>query len=248
MPVKSLAAALKTRKVAAKKLAKQKSVTQKRKRMPLIASGSATGSTTGSSTQIWRMWNTSIITSASTTSANDIWQLWNTSGSITTGASNQTTIVSSSATTWGSWNVAYEAAQQVQIATPEERQRLAAERQRLNDEHYARQRVLQEESDKAKARAIRLLRENLDEKQRADLDANGYFELEAISRNGDRRKYRIHRKWSGNIQQVDQSGRRIKTLCIHPREATPIEDSMLAQKLMLEGGAEEDLLRIANHS
>jgi hypothetical protein len=136
----------------------------------------------------------------------------------------------------------------VQIATPEERQRLAAERQRLNDEHYARQRVLQEESDKAKARAIRLLRENLDEKQRADLDANGYFELEAISRNGDRRKYRIHRKWSGNIQQVDQSGRRIKTLCIHPREATPIEDSMLAQKLMLEGGAEEDLLRIANHS
>ncbi len=204
--------------------------------MPTIVTN-ATGSTS-SATEVWRLWNSSVIqtTSSATLTNNQVWTIW--SSTSTSG----TLIVDP----WPIWNGT--STRGVAVATPEEQQRLVAERQRLNDERYAQQRARQVEADKAQARAVRLLREHLDERQRQQLDQNGYFELETIARSGERRKYRIHRKWSGNIQQVDDSGRRIRTLCIHPREATPIEDSMLAQKLMLEGGAEEELLRVANHS
>ncbi len=243
------------------KLAAKKPVKKRRKRMPTATArthypSNSTGTVTGSATQIWTMWNsshtggTTVISPSVTVTATGnqiIWNAW-TSGSITTSGSGQTgtQIITSGSntTTWGVWNDTYE----VKLATVEEQQRLTAERQRANAEHQARQQVLQAETAAAQTRALRLLRENLDEKQKADLSANGFFELETFSKNGERRKYRIHRKWSANIQQVDDSGKRLKTLCIHPRDHTPIEDSMLAQKLMLEGGAEEDLLRIANHS
>lgn len=51
----------------------------------------------------------------------------------------------------------------------------------------------------------------------------------------------------GNVDQVDDSGRRIKRLCVHPVEGVPDADTMLAQKLFLEG-SEEELLRVANHN
>lgn len=248
------------------KLAAKKPVKKRRKRMPTMASATAriphpANSSTivsGAATQVWTIWNrsytgttTTLASSVTTGTGNQIiWDAW-TSGSITTSGSQagtqtgtQLIMSGSNTTTWGIWNDTHE----VKLATAEEQQRLTAERQRANAEYHARQQALQAETAAAQTRALRLLRENLDEKQKSDLSANGFFELETISKNGERRKYRIHRKWSGNIQQVDDNGKRIKTLCIHPREATPIEDSMLAQKLMLEGGAEEDLLRIANHS
>lgn len=231
-------------KLAAKKPRKRK------KLMPnataLIRSGVSSGTTTGASNQIWTIWSASHTGSTATaaiTTNELIWTAWSSNTVVVTGGTGITT----NASTWGIWNDQY-VGPQVQVATPEEQARMVAERQRANDAYHARQMALQAETSAAQARAVRLLRENLDAKQKADLDANGYFELETISKGGERRRYRIHRKWSGNIHQIDQNGKRLKTLCIHPREATPVEDSMLAQKLMLEGGAEEDLLRIANHS
>ncbi len=218
---------------------------------PVISSGG-----TGDTNVIWTIWNSqsAVITSATTSApTNDlIWSTWiqiqgttgtgslvlsgsPTTGSITSGAIGNTLI-------WTSWvednNLSQE---QLQV-----RQQQQAEQQA---QYRERQIVVEAEAAKARSRAERLLRENLDEKQREELSAKGYFELDVLSQNGPRRRYRIHRKWAGNIQQIDpQSGQRLKTLCIHPREQTPVEDSMLAQKLMLEGGMEEDLLRIANHS
>lgn len=233
--------------------AKKPSPKKRKKRMPIMTgTGSlvpySANSSTTTGSQIWTLWSNSYGTTSAT--ANQIiWTAW--TGGTTTSAANITAANSTgsiNSSTWGSWNVQYGNQQQVRVATAEEQARMVADRQRANDAYHARQMALQAETSAAQARALRLLRENLDAKQKADLDANGYFELETISKGGERRKYRIHRKWSGNIQQVDGNGNRIKTLCIHPREHTPVEDSMLAQKLMLEGGAEEDLLRIANHS
>jgi hypothetical protein len=126
----------------------------------------------------------------------------------------------------------------------------AEAQQNLRDRETADQRRLQVEGEKAAARdrAKILLQGHLDDIQRHDLASNGFFDLEVLSQDGSRKTYRINRKWSQNIQQIDRSsGRVLKTLCIHPRIQVPVEDSMLTQKLMLESGLEQELLRIANH-
>lgn len=104
------------------------------------------------------------------------------------------------------------------------------------------------ERAKARERAQKLLNSCLSSQQRDQLKDKGYFELDVFSPEGEPRRYRIERKWSGSVHRVNRSTGKIeKTLCIHPRITTPVEDSMLAQKLMLESGMEEQLLQIANH-
>lgn len=121
--------------------------------------------------------------------------------------------------------------------------------QNLRDREIYNQQRLQVEGEKAAARdrAMVLLQGHLDDIQRHDLANKGFFDLDVISQDGSRKKYRINRKWSQNIQQIDPNGRVLETLCIHPRMQVPVEDSMLTQKLMLESGLEQELLRIANH-
>ncbi len=205
-----------------------------------VAAGMPTGITAGNN-QIWTIWNESytsasttvitprIITASSTGTSAQIWGAWNEaygSGTITIGAAMPTRILS-------------------------EAEHEAARVARATDEAKWRERnaAAQAEEEKAKDRAEKLLLESLNAKQSAELRANGYFELDVISKNGNSRRYRIHRRWSHSIHQIDpSSGQRLKTLCIHPGMQVPIADSMLAQKLMLESGMEEDLLRIANHS
>lgn len=209
---------------------------------------------TGSTGDIWTIWvaQAQITTSATTTSNVVIWKNWVessiTSGTIRIANSSQIVSPSNAATAgtisfgtsdiWTGW---------IQSNNPSHEQVQAAVRRQAQ---YNQQNIEAEaERAKARERAEKLLHENLDDKQKAELAAKGYFELDVHSSNGQVRRYRIHRKWSGNIQQVDPTnGQRLKTLCIHPREQTPVEDSMLAQKLMLEGGMEDELLRIANHS
>ena len=62
---------------------------------------------------------------------------------------------------------------------------------------------------------------------------------------GDKR-YRIHKGRTGNIQLLDGQDKVIKCFCIHPREQCPLDDNVLAQKLLLETN-EEEFLRVANH-
>jgi hypothetical protein len=181
---------------------------------------------TSGTAYVWPTWTVT----ATATTANVIWTQWLQLGSATT----------SNTIAW----VRPGTAQAIRQVSPEEAQRQLRQAAQYNEERIR----VEGEKQKARQRAEVLLREHLDERQKAVLAEKGYFELEVLSKNGERRKYRIHRQWSGNIQQVDDQGRRLKTLCIHPRIATPVEDSMLAQKLMLESGMEEELLRIANHS
>ncbi len=236
-----------------------------RNHLRMVPTSTTTAGSGGETNLIWSIWNSQMpVVSSSTTSNDIVWSVWvqvqnaaaatgssatitqvETTGStlaigVDVGAGGRTAITSAGANgiVWTNWveaqNLSHE---QVQARL----QRQAEQRER--------QIVAEAEAAKARERAERLLRENLDEKQREELSAKGYFELDVLSNNGQRRRYRIHRKWAHSIHQIDpQSGQRLKTLCIHPRELVPVEDSMLAQKLMLEGGMEEDLLRIANHS
>ncbi len=193
------------------------------------------------------------------TATNQVWTIWNTSYTSGTATTINPTIITptclTSAQIWGSWNISYTGSNSGNIVRPAPgpaRQLTAEELQAraAQDALYREQRIAaQAEEEKAKERAEKLLHESLDGKQREALKANGYFELDVISKNGSSRRYRIHRKWSHSIQQIDPSnGQRLKTLCIHPGVSVPIADSMLAQKLMLESGMEDELLRIANHS
>lgn len=213
---------------------------------------------TATSDIIWDHWVGESMTAATTaTITTQIWTVWNhqhQTGTITTAAPSFTVQGNTTNGTldivWTTWNEQY--IRQVPHAARVNRPRSDAEVQadlRRAEEYRIQQAAIKAEEDAATARAERLLQDSLDEKQRLELSQKGFFELDVISRNGDRRRYQIHRGWSQNIRQVDPgSGRRLKTLCIHPRERTPIADSMLAQKLMLEGGMEDELLRIANHS
>lgn len=120
---------------------------------------------------------------------------------------------------------------------------IAADAQRQAE---ARERARRAEAERvaAKAKAKELLERHLSEEQRKELAANRYFTV--ITRDGER-VYRIHEGRSGNVRRVNAKGERMRTYCIHPSDLVPDEDTMLAQKLMLET-AEEDFLRIANAS
>lgn len=239
----------------------------------------ASTNSAGSNDEIWTLWVGSGTTTNSTTGSatgavnmatnGEVWTAWLRTQSVTshlgevavtitgnsTIAANQTTVVSQNTLVWGAWNRVYNSSTTIIQGAPgralsdEERQALDVQRA-ADQARWAEQRkAVEAEEALARERAEKLLQQSLDEKQRTDLRANGFFELDVISKNGDRRRYRIHRKWSHSIHQVDPAnGKRLKTLCIHPGMQVPIADSMLAQKLMLESGMEEELLRVANHS
>jgi hypothetical protein len=217
-----------------------------------VGNGTTSSTTAGTSTQIWTAWNRSYSSSVTVTSgtARVLDTVTVTGNQI---IANQTTSVSNGEI-WTVWNRAYNVVRPVtsvsgRALTANERQALEAQRAAENARWQEQRRAVEAEEAQARERAEKLLQASLDDRQRAELAANGFFDLDVISRNGERRRYRIHRKWSHSIHQVDPaSGRRLKTLCIHPRETVPIADSMLTQKLMLESGMEDELLRIANHS
>jgi hypothetical protein len=196
---------------------------------PSIVTGNSADYMT--STTIWVEWNEIYTTSTATNQTVQI---------------RQSTITSSTATSiWTIWNQSYVVVPSIctgassvgrPTRTPESD---AAYATRVNQERV--------EAEKAKARAEVLLQEALSAKQRAELAQMGFFSLD-VNQGGQRRQYRIRRGRSRNVQQVDPvSGVVLKHLCAHPRELVPDADTMLAQKLMLET-AEDDFLRIANHS
>lgn len=181
--------------------------------------------------------NQSLSSTSSTISSNSIWIRWN---ALTTNRDTITTTYSSSPTNsliWTNWNNAITSAgTQGRIHYVPTREPTPAEIQAAG------------EQTKARERAQKLLNSCLSNQQRDQLKDKGYFELDVFSPEGEPRRYRIERKWSGSVHRVNRSTGKIeKTLCIHPRITTPVEDSMLAQKLMLESGMEEQLLQIANH-
>lgn len=197
---------------------------------------------TGTTADVWPYWQESSTATITSTGASQIiWIRWNSADNVTCGASTNDSLIidggTGSTVTWTHWVRAQEqSAEQVQ-------------RELLRQEEWRAQRLkLEAEEAEAKKRAEKLLTEHLSPPQREQLAAKGHFELDVISRNGERRRYQIRRGWSGNVKQVcPSSGRILRSLCIHPRETVPVADNMLAQKLLLEAN-EEEFLRVANHS
>lgn len=138
-------------------------------------------------------------------------------------------------------------ARDVQISDEEYQARRVRE-EAARVEREARYRAEAIERERAKERALLLLREHLTDEQKAELADKRYFSLGVIdSKTGERRTYRIHQGRAGNVEQVDENGRRLKRFCIHPDISCPDEDTMLAQKLLLQTN-EAEFLRVANHS
>jgi len=98
----------------------------------------------------------------------------------------------------------------------------------------------QAKRERAKKKALSLLRQNVSAKQWKDYKELGYFEV--ISQKGN--VYRIYEGRSRNVKKI-VDGKVAEILCAHPGLQVPNPDTLLSQKLMLE--CEEDTFRnIAN--
>ena len=105
-----------------------------------------------------------------------------------------------------------------------------------------RRRKFVKKKRRIRARAETVLRENLDQRQVAELREYNYFTLH--SKDGKRR-YCIRRGRVGNLERVSEEGKLQVKYCVHPRSSLPDADTMLAQKLHLEHD-DEEFLKIAN--
>lgn len=105
---------------------------------------------------------------------------------------------------------------------------------RMHDAHD-RKPPKSEEEKTAEKKAEELLLRCLSEKQRAQLTAVGYFE----QLGGDGRLYRL---WGGNRRSIErvEDGEVRERLCIHPNIWVPAGDTILAQKLLVQG----DIVRL----
>jgi hypothetical protein len=94
----------------------------------------------------------------------------------------------------------------------------------------------------AEQRAIELLKQSLSPRQREQYEQHRFFDV--IGRSTGIR-YRIHRGYQMNIEQLDGNGKHARSLCFMPRGYLPAADIMLAQKLALEL-FEDEVLFVAN--
>lgn len=94
----------------------------------------------------------------------------------------------------------------------------------------------------AQARSLRLLDENLSDRQRQQLARKGYFDVVG-GQSGHR--YRIHNRSALNVEELDDAGSPVVGVCFSPEGYLPTPDIMLAQKLALEV-FERQALGVAN--
>jgi hypothetical protein len=86
-------------------------------------------------------------------------------------------------------------------------------------------------SDTAEARGRRLLRRWLSQEQRAQFDAEGFFDVVGCNTG---KRYRIHYGQSANIREIDEAGNPKMGWCFVPKGYLVPGDVMLAQKIALE--------------
>ena len=182
------------------------------------------------STGAWETWTANTIDCTTTTSASTdtIWVSWNTSSSTA-----MTTI-------WSTWSSDVVTIQNdAPVQTPEQRAAMEAawEQQRAENQRAADEAMERRKAATARARA--LLEAVLDHKQREQLAKDRFFEV--LARSG--KLFRIHHGTHGNVRLVE-NGREVTRYCAQPYDV-PIEDSMAAQKLMIETD-EGAFMRVAN--
>ena len=97
-------------------------------------------------------------------------------------------------------------------------------------------------ADTPDARATSLLREWLSPQQRAQFDAEGYFDVVGCDSG---KRYRIHHGTSMNVHEMDDAGHSKTGWCFVPNRRLVAGDVMLAQKIALET-CENSALAVAN--
>lgn len=218
--------------------------------LSVVSGTSLTTSNTSGYHNVWPNWidSTAVSSSAtmSSTASNIVWHSWTVTGvsSVTIGGT-----FSSADVTWDTWNdkvtlkttYSRDAWALDNAQAQEHMQRMIADQQRQENEWQERQRQVQEKQVVAKKRAKKLLVEHLNEVQRQSLEKLGYFDVQVQGRT-----FRIHaNRYSQNVIEMDDKGDRIAQFCAHLTHSCPLEDHILAQKLVLEGCPEE-FFKVAN--
>ena len=97
-------------------------------------------------------------------------------------------------------------------------------------------------ADSPEARATTLLREWQSPQQRAQFDAEGYFDVVGCDSG---KRYRIHYGTSMNVHEMDDAGHSKFGWCFVPNRRLVAGDVMLPQKIALET-CENSALAVAN--
>jgi hypothetical protein len=96
----------------------------------------------------------------------------------------------------------------------------------------------------AELRGAQLLADHMSREQRIEYETRGYFH---VTGSDTGKCYRIQRGYQMNVEELDERGRRVCSLCFMPEGCLPLGDLLLAQKMALEL-FEADALRVANQS
>lgn len=184
---------------------------------------------------------------------NLIWQSWITSASQTTTGGFNTRIIyptfdnqMTGATTtnidiiWCDWNGIY-------IPTPNQvqsNQNPLPTNADMETRLWREMTELKQKKELARKAAKDLLTANLTPAQVKELETHKFFTVHSRTH---QRTYRVRQGRAGNVLMIDGGGRIIEQICIHPTIDCPDEDTMLAQKLMLETD-EDYFLKTANRT
>lgn len=207
---------------------------------------------------VWREWATSdsnVATSAiDTGNTADIWLTWNSSSASTGtvslniadpgaqawGGWNVQTSASTTDDTWSGWNTnpsnvrvfqrQYQQQWPTRQETVEERDARVQRELQLRQQREERRVQQTAELKAARTEAKALLDSLLSEIQRQSLEEEGWFIV--IGKSG--KIYRLRKGRVGNIDQLDEEGRVVTTLCSHPGPYLPNADDLVAQKMFLE--------------
>lgn len=181
---------------------------------------------------VWPRWNTLYGTGSA--NASTVYQIPTTT--LSAGDTVRTSVI-----VWAGWNCSYMVApnvryEYVDMLTPQS----AAPAATMAVAHEVRRKA----RESADAKADRLLKTILSAEQRVQYERERAFDV-IVGRTGERRRYRIKHGWAGNVFVVDDRGREVERLCIHPSVQVPIADNLVAQKLLLEAD-EATFRRTAN--
>lgn len=176
--------------------------------------------------------------------AGAVWSGWNGSWSNTAAtntAAAYTITVAANSYTWSGWNEDHHAVaeSEAQRAARLEADRIERERRGRLDRATATERA--EVRRVAILKADKLLESVLSSVQRDQLKKLGGFVLRGQSG----QLYRIRMGRSANVDVLDAQGNVVDRLCAHPAMNVPDQDTMVAQKVMLECD-EAVFLRMAN--
>lgn len=187
-----------------------------------------------------------ITTCSDSISTSYVWVNWNqeyTASASATTTATFTVTTSGNDTTWVVWNDMYATTGSASgvMSNVYNQENPEAIRRRV-EEANARRAEEAERAAKAQSRALRLLQMTLSQKQRRQFEEHQFFEV--LAHNGTVR-YLLARGRSANVYRLDDKGKPVKRFCVHPGVMCPDEDTLIAQKLMLETNPAE-FERIAN--